>query len=178
VGFAPTFYFARKKMSKPSIEQRIREIATAVAEENKLVFVHSEVFGSSKDRTVRIFIDKVGGVTHDDCAAVSGKVSELIDEEDFIPTAFTLEVSSPGLERGLYSLEDFKQFSGKLAQFKSYHAIDGQKHYNGRIVGIESGFVVFEDNTNGIVKIPHSAIAKANLVIDLEEEFKKAKVSN
>jgi ribosome maturation factor RimP len=165
-------------MSKPSIEQRIKEIAIAVAEENNLVFVHSEIFGSLKERTVRIFIDKVGGVTHDDCAAVSSKVGELIDEEDFIPTAFTLEVSSPGLERGLYSLEDFEQFAGKLAQFKTYQAIDGQKNYNGRIVGVEGGEIVFEDNAKGILRMPHSAIAKANLVIDLEDEFKKAKVSN
>lgn len=165
-------------MSKPSIEQRIKEIATTVAEANNLSFVHSEVFGSVKERTVRIFIDKVGGVTHDDCAAVSSRVGELIDEEDFIPTAYTLEVSSPGLERGLYSLEDFEKFAGKLAQFKTYQAINNQKNYNGRIVGVESGDIVFEDNSNGMVKIPHSAIAKANLVIDLEEEFKKAKVSN
>ncbi len=103
------------------------------------VLVHSEVFGSVKDRTVRVFIDKEGGVTHDDCAAVSSKIGDLIDEEDFIPTAYTLEVSSPGLERGLYSLEDFEKFAGKLAQFKTYSAINGQKNFNGRIVGIENG---------------------------------------
>lgn len=165
-------------MGKQSIEQRVREIAEAVAAGNNLVLVHSEVFGPVKEKTVRIFIDKPGGVTHEDCASVSGKVGELIDEEDFIPTAYILEVSSPGLERGLYSLADFETFAGKLAQFKTYQSIEGQKNFNGRIVGIETDQVVFEDKTSGIVKIPQSAIAKANLLIDLEEEFKKAKVSN
>lgn len=175
MGFAPTFYFALKKMGKQSIEQRIREIAEQVAEANNLELVHSEVVGAIKNRTVRIFIDKPDGVSHEDCAMMSNRVGEIIEEEDFIPTAYILEVSSPGLERGLYKLEDFKKFAGKAARFKTYQAINGQKNFSGRIIGVEDEEIVFEDKTSGEVKISFSAIAKANLEIDLEEEFKRAK---
>ncbi len=177
MGFAPTFYFVIKKMGKASVEQRIREIADSVAKENQLELVHTEVIGAIKNRTVKIFIDKPEGVTHEDCAVVSNKIGEIIDEEDFIPTAYTLEVSSPGLERGLYRLKDFEKFAGHLARFKTYQAINGQKNYSGKIGGIENDFIVFEDKTSGNIKIPFSDIAKANLEIDLEEEFKRAKVS-
>ncbi len=175
MGFAPTFYFALKKMGKQSIEQRVREIAAQVAEENNLELVHSEVVGAIKNRTIRFFIDKPAGVTHEDCAKVSSQVENILDEEDFIPTAYTLEVSSPGLERGLYSLMDFEKFTGKAARLKTYQAINGQKNFSGKIVGIEDGEIVFEDKTIGSMKISFSAIAKANLEIDLEEEFKRAK---
>ena len=83
---------------------------------------------------------------------VSSEVGEILEEEDFIPTAYILEVSSPGLERGLYSLEDFEKFTGNLAKFKTYQAINGQKNYSGRIIGIEGEEVVFEDKTNGKVE--------------------------
>jgi ribosome maturation factor RimP len=162
-------------MGKASIEQRIREIADAVAKENELELVHTEVVGAMKNRTVKIFIDKPDGVTHEDCAKVSSKVGEIIDEEDFIPTAYILEVSSPGLERGLYSLNDFEKFAGKLAGLKTYQAINGQKNYTGKIIGIKDEEVVFDDKTSGRMQIPFSQIAKANLLIDLEEEFKRAK---
>lgn len=163
-------------MAKQSVEQRIREIAWQVANENGLELVQTEMVGAVKDRIVRIYIDKPEGVSHEDCAIVSNKVGEIIEEEDFIPTAYTLEVSSPGLERGLYSLADFEKFTGKLARFKTYQAINRQKNYSGKIIGVEGEEIVFEDRTNGNVKIPFSAIAKANLEIDLEEEFKRAKV--
>lgn len=178
MGFAPTFYFAQQKMAKEAIEQRVREISSEVADANGLELVHSEVVGAVKNRTVRIFIDKPGGVTHEDCAVVSNQVGEIIDNEDFIPTAYVLEVSSPGLERGLYSVKDFEKFSGSLAQFKTYQAINGQKNFTGRITGVENETILFVDNTNGEVKVPYSAISKANLQVDLEEEFKKAKVKD
>ena len=178
MGFAPTFYFAREKMGKESIENRVRELAQEVVQQFDLELVHSEVVGAIKNRTVKIFIDKEAGVTHEDCAKVSTKLGELIDIEDFIPTAYILEVSSPGLERGLYRIEDFGKFAGRLAQFKTYQAIEGQKNFVGRIVSVEDDNVVFEDRTNGVIKVPYPAIAKANLQIDLEEEFKKAKVNS
>lgn len=164
-------------MGKQSVEQRIREIAKQVAEEYQLEIVHTEMVGAVKNRTIKIFIDKPEGVTHEDCANISNKVGDILEEEDFIPTAYILEVSSPGLERGLYSLQDFEKFTGKLARFKTYSAINGQKNYSGTIAGVENEEIVFDDKTNGRLKIPYSAIAKANLEIDLEEEFKRAKVN-
>ena len=160
---------------KQQIEERIREIAAQTANENGLELVQAEVAGSGKKLTVRVFIDKEGGVMHEDCSNMSRSLEKIFDEEDFIPAAYLLEVSSPGLERELYSLQDFKKFAGCLAKIKLNAPIDGQKNFRGRIEGIEGEEIVFNDNTKGTARFPYSAVAKANLEIDLEEELKRAK---
>ncbi len=175
MGFAPTFYFGRKtNWMNHLIEERIREIARHVAEENDLELVHTQIGGAGKSLTVRIFIDKPDGVTHEDCSAVSRQIDAIFDAEDFISSAYLLEVSSPGLERELYSLKDFQKFAGKLAKVKINVPIDGQKNFRGRIARIEDEEIVFEDKTRGAVRFPYSAVAKANLEIDLEEELKSS----
>jgi ribosome maturation factor RimP len=160
-------------MSKHTIDEQIREIASRTAEENNLEFVHAEVAGSKRNPVVRIYIDKPGGVTHEDCTKVSRQVEAVMDADDFIPTAYTLEVSSPGLERQLYSLKDFEKFSGSLAKVKTSEPIDGQKNFSGRILAVENEEIVFADKTRGEVRFPYGAVAKANLEIDLEEELKR-----
>ena len=99
-----------------SIEGRVREVAERAAVERGLELVHVELAGGARAPVVRVFIDKPGGVTHEDCSEVSRHIGTVLDVEDFIPEAYTLEVSSPGLERGLYSLADFERFAGHLAK--------------------------------------------------------------
>jgi ribosome maturation factor RimP len=108
------------------INERIRESAVRIAEENGLELVHVQVAGTGRNLTVRVFIDKEGGVTHEDCTKVSRQLDAILDAEDFIASAYLLEVSSPGLERELYNLKDFERFVGKLAKVKTNTAIDGQ----------------------------------------------------
>lgn len=160
-------------MSERPIETRIRDIAAGVAGENGLEFVHSEVVGARGSMTVRVFIDKPGGVSHEDCAKVSRALDALLDTEDLIPTTYILEVSSPGLERELYSIEDFRRFAGHPAKVKTREAVDGQRNFRGKIIAVEDADVVFDDRTNGTVRFPYSLVIKANLEIDLEEELKK-----
>jgi ribosome maturation factor RimP len=160
-------------MSKSANTERIEEIAARVAAENNLELVHVDVLGAEKSPTVRIFIDKEGGVTHEDCSLVSRQVGTILDDEDFISSAYLLEVSSPGLERQLYSLKDFEKFAGHLAKVKTYKPIDGQRNFRGRIKTVEAEEIVFDDKTSGEVRFPFDAVAKANLEIDIEEEFKR-----
>ncbi len=160
---------------KQLIDGRIREIAARVAGENNLELVHTQIVGASKSLTVRVFIDKEGGVTHDDCSLVSRNLDAILDTEDFIPGNYLLEVSSPGLERELYSLKDFEKFSGSLAKVKTNTPIDGQKNFRGRIGSIENDEIIFEDKTRATVRFPYSAVAKANLEIDLEKELNRDK---
>ena len=162
-------------MSKHSIDERIKEIAARVAEKNNLETVNVQAVGSKNNLPIRVFIDKEGGVTHEDCVKVSREIETVLDAEDFIPSAYLLEVSSPGLERELYSLKDFEKFAGKLAKVKTNTQIDGQKHLRGRIVGVENEEITFEDKSRGVIRFPFSAVAKANLEIDIEEELKRAK---
>jgi ribosome maturation factor RimP len=157
-----------------STDGRVRGIAERAAHERGLELVHVEFAGGARAPIVRVFIDKPGGVTHEDCTEVSRHIGTVLDVEDFIPDTYTLEVSSPGLERGLYSLADFERFAGKLARAKTRGAVGGQRNFRGRIEGVEGSDVLFEDRTSGRVRIPFAEIAKANLEIDVEEEFRVA----
>jgi ribosome maturation factor RimP len=162
-------------MSKASNTERIQEIATRIAAENSLELVHVDVLGAGRSPMVRIFIDKEGGVTHEDCSLVSRQVGAVLDSEDFISSTYLLEVSSPGLERNLYSLKDFEKFVGNLAKVKTYKPINGQRNFRGRIKTVEAEEIVFDDKTSGEVRFPFDAVAKANLEIDIEEELKRTK---
>jgi ribosome maturation factor RimP len=173
VGFVPTFYFGFKTMQQDSIVAKIDKIAAEAAAQNGVEFVHSEIVGSLRNAVVRIYIDKPNGVTIEDCSTVSRAMEAVMDAEDFMPSAYVLEISSPGLERPLFKLADFEKFGGKKAKVKASEPIDGQANFNGHIAGVEGDEVLFEDKTNGSVRIPFDKIVKANLKVDLAEEFKK-----
>lgn len=160
-------------MENHPVDEKIRQIAKVAATENGLEFVHAEIVGTKRNLTVRVFIDKPEGVTIEDCSVVSKAMETVLDADDFIPSAYLLEVSSPGLERELYSLADFGKFVGQRAKVKTHAAINGQKVFIGNINAIEDNEIVFDDKTSGIVRFPYSEVAKANLRVDLEKEFKK-----
>lgn len=162
-------------MSQDSIQERVEQIAERVTVDHGLELVHAEVVGPDGKPIIRVFIDKPEGVTHEDCSEVSTHIGTILDVEDFIHSAYTLEVSSPGLERGLYKRADYERFAGSMAKLKTRKAIDGQRNFRGRILGIESDMIAFEDKTSGRVLVPFETITKANLEIDIEEEFRRAK---
>lgn len=162
-------------MDSGPVADRIVEIAEQVAIDHGLELVHVEVAGPEGHPIVRLFIDKPGGVTHDDCSEVSTQMGTVMDVEDFIHSPYTLEVSSPGLERGLYKPADYERFAGSAAKIKSRTAVNNQRNFRGRIVGFADGQVIFDDRTSGRVQLPIEAIAKANLEIDVENEFRQAR---
>jgi ribosome maturation factor RimP len=166
--------FGGYELSASAIEERVQAIAERVAIDNGVELVHAEVAGPDNKPIVRIFIDKPEGVTHQDCSAVSLHVGTILDVEDFIHSAYTLEVSSPGLDRGLYKPADYERFAGSLAKLKTHQPVGGQRNFRGRLLGLEGGEVLFEDRTSGPVRVPLAAIAKANLEIDVEQEFRRA----
>src|SRR5437016_11669660 len=110
-------------METASVADRIRKIAEQAAIDHGLEMVHTEVAGPEGHPVVRVFIDKPGGVTHDDCSDVSTQIGTVLDVEDFIHSAYTLEVSSPGIERGLYKLAEYERFAGdrKSTRLNSSH---------------------------------------------------------
>jgi len=164
-------------MGSSSVEDRVQAIAERVAIDHGLELVHAEVAGPDNKPIVRIFIDKPNGVTHLDCSEVSLHVGTVLDVEDFIHASYTLEVSSPGLERGLYKRQDYERFAGSLARIRTRGPIDGQRNFRGRLLGIAGEEVLFEDRTTGQVKIALDSIAKANLELDVEQEFRRAQES-
>jgi ribosome maturation factor RimP len=162
-------------VSADSIAERVQEIAERVCIDHGLELVHAEVAGPEGKPILRVFIDKPEGVTHQDCSAVSLYMGTILDVEDFIHSPYTLEVSSPGLERGLYKRADYERFAGSMAKLRANRAINGQRNFRGRIIGLEGDDLVFEDKTSGRVLVPLAAVAKANLEIDVEAEFRRAK---
>ncbi len=162
-------------MSKHAIDEQVREIAARIAEESNLELVQVEAVGLKHNPTIRVFIEKEGGVSHDDCVAVSRQIESVLDADETVSPTYMLEVSSPGLERELYSLKDFERFAGHLAKVKTVTTIGGQKNFRGRIVGVKGEEILFDDKTNGRLSFPFNAVAKANLEIDLELELKREK---
>jgi ribosome maturation factor RimP len=173
VGSRPLFILRKSVMSKRQIDERIRAIAEQTAEKHGLELVNIEAVGFGKNKAIRIFIDKPAGITHEDCSVVSSEIGEMLDAQDFISDEYILEVSSPGLERELYSLKDFEKFAGSLAKVKTNTAINGQKSFRGRITKVEGEEIYFDDKTNGNLSFPYNAVGKANLEIDIEEELKR-----
>ena len=159
-------------MDKHLIIERVKEIATKIAGESGIEVVHVDLAGTKRDAVLRIYIDKEGGVTIEDCSNMSRSIEAVLDaEEDLIPSKYVLEVSSPGIERDLYSLSDFQRFAGQLAKVKTRTGVDGQKTFVGTIASIEGDKITIDDRTRGMVSFDYSDVDKANLKIDLSKEF-------
>ena len=160
-------------MEKGLIIDRVRAIATKVAADSSTELVNVDITGTKRDLVVRVFIDKEGGVTIDDCTNVSRSLEEILDADDFIPTRYVLEVSSPGIERELYSLADFVKFTGQTAKVKLKAAIGDQKTFVGTIVSTGDEMITVEDRTKGVITFAYADVDKANLKIDLAKEFER-----
>ena len=159
-------------MDKHLIIERVKEIATKIAGESGIEVVHVDLAGTKRDAVLRIYIDKEGGVTIEDCSNMSRSIEAVLDaEEDLIPSKYVLEVSSPGIERELYSLSDFQRFTGQLAKVKTRTGVDGQKTFVGTIASVEDDKITIDDRTRGMVSFDYSDVDKANLKIDLSKEF-------
>jgi ribosome maturation factor RimP len=160
-------------MAEISIAERVNELAERVAIDHGLDLVHCEIAGPENKPIVRVFIDKPQGVTHDDCSEVSLHLGTVLDVEDFIHASYTLEVSSPGLERGLYKRSDYERFAGSDAKMKTRQPINGQRNFRGRLLGVEGNDVLFDDRTNGKVRVPLDIIKQANIQVDVSDELRK-----
>jgi len=125
--------------------EKIREIAGRAATGQGVEVVEVELRGGGKARTLRITIDKPEGVTHEDCANVSREVSTILDVEDAVPGAsYTLEVSSPGLDRKLQRAEDFERFTGSRIKLTTREPVNGNRHFEGRLESFAGGKLMLE----------------------------------
>ena len=126
---------------------RVREIAERVAASAGLEIVEVELRGGGKARMLRIFIDKPGGVTHEDCASLSREVGTILDVEDVIPGAsYLLEVSSPGLDRKLIRPADYERFRGSRVKLTTRQPVNGSHHFEGRLESFQQGRLTLDMN--------------------------------
>ena len=152
-------------MAKGSVTESIEELVTPVIHENHLELVDVEYKKEGKNWFLRIFIDKEGGVTVEDCTRVSRQIEDLIEVEEVVPSSYVLEVSSPGLDRPLKKEKDFLRFKGKRAHVTTYTPIHHQKNFKGTIRDFQED-VLFLEVDHQPVEIPKNQIAKARLEIE------------
>jgi ribosome maturation factor RimP len=125
--------------------------------------VDAELSGGHQHRTLRVYIDSPHGVTVDDCAAVSRQLSSILDVEDPFPGSYTLEVSSPGLDRPLVTPADFHRFQGAIIKVRLLSALDGRRNFTGRLVETSAESVVIEADHERF-RLPLAGIERARLV--------------
>jgi len=143
--------------------EAIERILARAIEGEGLELVHWEAVGPRNKLVLRVFIDKPGGVNHGDCETVSNQIGASLDLEDLIPGSYTLEVSSPGIERGLYKPADYERFAGQRLRLRIAEPINGQRNFRGRLAGFADGNVALEADGVGMIEIPYEKIVKANI---------------
>ena len=174
VGFARFFYClfsgvpgskdGKESVSENRIINAVESFALPILEEMGLELVEIQ-FRRESGWVLRLFIDREGGVTLDDCASVSRQISSYLEVEDLIDHAYNLEVSSPGLERPLKRIEDFIRFSGRRARIKLREPRDGQRVFIGTLAGFIDKSIVL-DVDGRLERFAPDAVAKARLVLE------------
>lgn len=154
-------------MKIEGLEEKIKTIAGPVVEGLGLDLVDLKFAAGHGRWILRVFIDRPGGVTIDDCSDVSRELSTALDIEDPIPRSYTLEVSSPGLDRPLVKDKDFIRFSGKKANIRTKADVEGRRNFKATIDGVEAGILKITDADGRRYEIPLSNIEKANLEIEI-----------
>ncbi|MBJ6726743.1 ribosome maturation factor RimP [Geomesophilobacter sediminis] len=155
-------------MPKVDVAERVTEIAGQILLPLGMELVDLEYKREGRDMVLRLFIDKEGGVSLDDCSTVSRELSDLLDVEDLISGHYTLEVSSPGICRPLKKIEDYQRYAGKLVKVRTFELLEDEaghkrKTFLGKLLGVEAGAVKIHLNEGPNASIPLEKVAKANL---------------
>ncbi|MFT5219050.1 MAG: ribosome maturation factor RimP [Planctomycetota bacterium] len=145
----------------------LTELFQPVVESMGYELVGVEFSGGTGYGTLRVYIDRDNGVDIDDCAAISHQISGILDVEEPIQQAYDLEVSSPGLNRPMFKLDDFDRFSGRQAKIKMAVAVDGRKNFKGELQGVADSKRVQIQVDGEVYDLPFADIAKANLIADI-----------
>jgi ribosome maturation factor RimP len=167
--------------------ERVREIADRVAASNGLEVLDIEFLGGGKARMLRVFLDKpaagndpLAGVTHQDCANFSREIGTILDVEDVMPGSYTLEVSSPGLDRKLVKAADFSRFTGSRLKLTTRQPVNNNRHFEGRLERFQEGRLTLDlsvashksrkkmgDAAGQKIEIELANVEKANLVPEI-----------
>lgn len=143
----------------PALRERLESGVRALGFE----LVDVELAGGRQHKTLRVYIDSSQGVTVDDCADVSRQLSAILDVEDPFPGTYTLEVSSPGLDRPLVAPADFQRFQGATVKVRLFAPLDGRRNFTGRLVGATQADIVVEVDKEEF-RLPFETIERARLV--------------
>ena len=169
-GRKPTFLLVRAVFCNEMVADReeivakVSQIAERVGGSEGIEIVDVELLGAGRGRVLRVYIDRPQGVTHGDCEFISQQVGTILDVEDVIPgDSYTLEVSSPGLERKLSKPRDFERFVGQKAKIELREPVENQRRWEGKLAGISEGVVALEPSPGRRIHFPLAQVKKANL---------------
>ena len=152
---------------------QVREIAGRVAASEGVELVDVELHGRGPGAVLRIFLDKPGGISIEDCQTVSRQVGTLLDVEGVMTARYTLEVSSPGLDRKLIKPSDYDRFAGRKVKLLLRNSEGGRRSLLGVLIGCDDGKVRIEDESGATLAIAFDEIEKANLVPEFGKELGK-----
>ncbi len=147
-------------------EQRTEELMLPVLEELHFELVDVEYVKEGGTWYLRAYIDKEGGITVDDCEAVSRRISDLLDEEDFIKDSYIFEVSSPGLGRPLKKEKDYRRSMGKELEIRTYRPINREKEFYGILTAYDADTVTIETEDGTPLTFQKGEIALIRLAFD------------
>jgi ribosome maturation factor RimP len=160
-------------MAAETVVEKVREIAGRVAADRGLEIFEVQFRREAPGMVLRVQIDRPGpaasvedSVSVEDCAHVSRELSAILDVEDVVPSAYTLEVSSPGLDRPLRRPDDYRRFAGRRAKIVMREKVDGQGFFKGKLGGVEGGDVLIEADDRKMHRVPLDVITRANLEVE------------
>ena len=149
---------------RTAVVEKIQAIAERVAASEGLEVVEVQLLGGGGTRVLRMFIDKPEGVSHADCELMSQQVGTILDVEDIIPGGkYTLEVSSPGVERKLTKAKDFERFTGQKIKVTLREPVDEKSHWMGLLSSFADGMITLEPSPGKTIQFPLEQVEKANL---------------
>ena len=158
---------------REDVVERVRALAGRVAGSYGLEIFDVQFRREGQGLVLRVRIDRPGpsatadeSVSVDDCAQISRDLSAILDVEDVVPDAYTLEVSSPGLDRPLRDADDYRRFSGRRAKLVMREAVDGQKYFKGRLGGVDDEAVLIDAEDGRRHRVPIGVITRANLEVE------------
>jgi ribosome maturation factor RimP len=154
---------------REEVARRVHELAVAITDRLGVELVDVEITGEGVRTVVRVLVDREGGVSVEECARVSEMLSRQLDLEDPFHHRYTLEVSSPGLDRPLKRAGDFDRFVGRMAELVTSQPVEGQRRFVGRLGGLQAGRVVLHLPDGRELKVPLAEVAEARLRVDPEE---------
>jgi ribosome maturation factor RimP len=156
-----------------SVVEQVRTVAARVAAGFGLEIFDVQFRREAPGMVLRVQIDRLGpaasaadSVSVDDCAKVSRELSAILDVEDVVPIAYTLEVSSPGLDRPLRQLDDYRRFAGRRAKIVVRQPVDGQGFFRGTLGGVDGREVLIEAEDRRTHRVPVDLITRANLEVE------------
>lgn len=159
-------------MSQESVVEKVTRLAGVLTQSLGFELVEVEYKRVGRSMVLRIYLDKPGGINLDDCSDFSHEFSQLLDVEDFITDNYTMEVSSPGLDRPLKRPEDFVRYAGRTVKAKTFELLpdaegNKRKTFLGTLIGFEDGFVKIHLQEGQLAEIPFTKIAKINLEFEV-----------